>query len=408
MAPGRATMTIMKLPRRSFVAGMAAPVLADVTTSKVNPSYPRSVGDRIDPWLELYPKAFQHNLQFIRRRTGRPVIAVVKCNGYGLDHRVVGPILDPLPEVAALAVVTEEEAITLRDSGVRKPILLMDDFIESAAGELAARNITFAAFTADAGKRLTALAGRAGHPLNVQIYLDTGFHRMGMDWRQAEPWIVALAEDPAIRITGTFTELCEDFSFDKEQIARFGALTTKLTGRGVKLGPLHAIASKGIAKHPEAVFDMVRPGNMIYGIMPDDTEPAEFDIQVTYTLKARIIRIVRLEAGESAGYGRAFLTSKPTEVAVVKCGRTDGYIYRTGGKGTHVLIRSKLYPVVGRVSASHCLADLGLGHGAGVRDVVTLLGPEPGVRPYEIADTLGIGRYESFSLSARLPRYIVT
>jgi alanine racemase len=390
------------------MAGLTAPALAEVTASKTNPSYPRSIGDRIDPWIEVYPDAFKHNLRYIGKRTGRRVIAVVKCNGYGLDHRVVGPLLDPLPEVAALAVVTEEEAITLRDSGVRKPILLMDDFVESAADELAARNITIGVFTAGADKRLTALAKRAGRPIDIHLYLDTGFHRMGMDWRHAESWAANLAENPSVRITGTFTELCEDFSFDKEQITRFRTFTSKLAARGVKLGPLHAIASKGIANHPEAAFDLVRPGNMIYGILPDDSKQTDFDIQVAYRLKARIIRIVHLEAGESAGYGRAFMAAKPTEVAVIKCGRTDGYIYRTGGKGTHVLIHSKLYPVVGRVSASHCLADLGLGHNVAVRDVATLLGPEPGVRPYELADTLGLSRYESFNMSARLPRYVVT
>jgi alanine racemase len=103
------------------------------------------------------------------------------------------------------------------------------------------------------------------------------------------------------------------------------------------------------------------------------------------------------------------MAAKPTEAAaVIKRGRTYGYIYRTGGKGTHVLIHSKLYPVAGRVSASHCLADIGLGHNVAVRDVATLPGPEPGVPPEELADTLGLSRYESFHLSARLPRYVVT
>ncbi|MFQ5739689.1 MAG: alanine racemase [Acidobacteriota bacterium] len=406
----------MKLSRRDFVVGGAAigaavaqhEVEAGMTLGPAKRPHAAPPGDRFDPWIELDPAAFQKNVRYLSRRSGgRPVLAVVKCNGYGVGHQSVGPILDVFSEVAGFAVVTAEEALELREAGVRKPILLMDDFAESMAGDLAAHDITLAAYTRGINKRLTAVAKKVDRPIEIHPYLDTGFHRMGMDYRRAESWIEELAHNPAIRITGTFTELTEEVDFDREQIKRFKHLTEKLRQRGVELGRLHAVASHGITHHPDAFFDMVRPGNMVYGILPDDTAVEDVDIRVAYRMKARVIRIVPLHKGESTGYNRAYFADQDTDIAIVKCGRTDGYVYRTGGKGTHVLIKGRLYPVVAGVSGSHCFVDLGRRHGVRLRDIVTMLGPEPGVRPYQLADTLGLGRYEGFNISSRLPKYVV-
>jgi alanine racemase len=369
----------------------------------------QAAADRLDPWIELDARAFQSNLEFLAARTERPILAVVKCNGYGLDHRIVGPLLDSAPEVWGFAVVTAEEAVQLRDSGVRKPVLLMGDFTRSAEPELAERDITLAVYTVDAPGRPEAMARRTGKAINVHLYIDTGFHRLGMDYREAEPWVEALARSNAVAITGTMTELTQSHDFDKEQIARFTEFTRAIRRKGIELGPLHASASDGIINHPEGRFDMIRPGNLLYGVpasAADDDEAAS--VQVVYRMKTRVIRVVQLQKGETLGYDQAFAPDRETDVAIIKCGRTDGYVYRTLGRGSHALINGYPYPLVSAINSSHCYADLGKNHGVERLDVVTMIGPEKGIRPQDLAAmNQGLGRYEGFNLSARVPRYVV-
>ena len=364
--------------------------------------------DRLDPWIELDPAAFRSNLEFLAERSRKPIAAVVKCNGYGLDHRVVGPLLDPAPQVACFAVVTVEEALELRSSGVRKPILLMGDFMASAEMELADSDITLAVYTPDAPQRLAAMAEKTGRPVKVHPYIDTGFHRLGMDVRKSGPWVMELAASPAVEITGTMTELTQEGDFDKEQIRRFAEFGRTMAEKGVKLGPMHAAASDAIIKHPEGVFDMIRPGNLIYGIPanPADDEAAR-PVRVAFRMQARVIRVVELTQGETLGYNRGFAPDLDTDVAVIKCGRTAGYVYR-GGEGKAVaLINGKTYPLVSDINSSHCYADLGKNHGVERLDEVTLIGPEEGLRPQDLARVTGRSRYESFNIHTSVPKIVV-
>jgi alanine racemase len=407
----------MDLSRRKFVATAAsAMAMGSMACSGESETATVSTGgpidgiapDRLDPWIELEPAAFRNNLEFLTERCGRPIAAVVKCNGYGLDHRVLGPLLDPAPQIAFFAVVTVDEAIELRGSGVKKPILLMGDFIASAELELANNDITLAVYTPDAPRRLAALAERTGRAVRVHPYIDTGFHRLGMDVRVAEAWVTELAESSAASITGTMTELTQHGDFDKEQIRIFAEFGRTMANKGVELGPMHAAASDAIIKHPEGTFDMIRPGNLIYGIpaSPDDDEAAR-PVRVVFRMKARVIRIVELMAGETLGYSRGFAPDRETDVAIIKCGRTAGYVYR-GGQGEAVaLINGEKYPLVADINSSHCYAELGKNHGVQRLDVVTLIGPEDGIRPQDLARITQRSRYESFNIDARIPKIVV-
>jgi alanine racemase len=404
--------------RREFLAVAGASALGGPGRTQAKPTgwldldppaNPQPANDRIDPWIELDRAAFRTNLGFLAARAGRPILAVVKCNGYGLDHRVVGPLLDSAPEVWGLAVVNAEEAVQLRDSGVRKPVLLMGDFIASAEGDLSERDITLAVYTADAPDRLAAMARRTGRAVKVHLYIDTGFHRLGMDHRSAGPWVESLARSEAVAITGTMTELTQRHEFDRLQIARFAEFADAMQSKGIGLGLLHASASDGIINHPEGRFDMIRPGNLIYGIpasAADDEEAAP--VRVVYRMKTRVIRVVQLQKGETLGYDQAFAPERETDVAIIKCGRTDGYVYRQLGQGSHALIKGRPYPLVSAINSSHCYADLGKNHGIERLDVVTMIGPEEGLRPQDLAAmNQGLGRYEGFNISARVPKYLM-
>lgn len=363
-----------------------------------------------DPWLEIDGAALTRNVTELSRLVGgRPIFAVVKNNAYGLGLRTVGPLLDPLDAIAGLAVVKVDEAMALADAGVRKPILLMGLAAESDALELARRNVRLSPFWPDAGAQLSRIARSLGHPVPVHLYLDTGMNRLGMPYYRAEPWIKEIAARPEIRIEGTFMSFTEDRAFDPEQLARFRNLAAEVSRSGVSLGKLHAASSFGLFFTRDAYLDMVRPGLALYGAYPEGAAELKLAaLTPALRLKARVVDVQQLREGDSVSYDRPYIAAKPTWIAVLPVGHTDGYP-RSAVKGCQVLVRDRLYPVIAAVSASHTILELGDTRTVEVGDEATLLGPDHAeITPNAVAAKAGISVYDVLMhLSGLLPKMVV-
>ena len=367
--------------------------------------------DRFDPWVEVIPKNLEQGIGEVRRLSGnRPILAVVKNNGYGLGLGTVGRIFQDNPNVFGFAVVKGEEALKLRSAGVQKPILLMGMFSKDQGRELAEAQVEFSVFTSDAAARMLPLARATGRPVAVHFYLDTGMGRMGMSFRNALPWMIELGGHPEIHVHGTFTELGEDREFDPEQLHRFLDLTQKARDAGVDTGRLHAAASNGVFHLPDGHLDLVRPGIALFGSYPSDPagEREMATLRSALRLRARVVRVSHLEEGDGVGYGRPWVAERPTWIATLPVGHADGYP-REAVKGAQVLIRGRLYPVIGGVSASHCIVKLGDHLSAQVGDEVTLMGPDdPALEPSTMAETLGVSVYDLLMhTNPSLPRFLV-
>ena len=273
----------MAISRRVFLSGSAAAlgapaiVVRDRRRRNIMPTAPagrlcRRAAPRAvrgyDPAIDVYVEAIHHNVAEVARIcSGRPILAVVKNNGYGLGLANVGPILDALDAVSGLAVVKPDQAIALRDAGVRKPILLMGLFSEQDAEELVARGIRLAPYTDGVHRVLGRLAAKLNREIPVHLYLDTGMNRVGVPYRKAVPWIEAIANEPGIRIEGAFTCFTEE-DFDSEQLRRLLDVTSTAQRRGADLGHLHAASSHGVFFRPNAHLDLVRPGLALFGAYP--------------------------------------------------------------------------------------------------------------------------------------------
>ena len=165
----------------SRVPTAAAPIAATLRDSS------------FDPWIEIDAAAFKRNIAAIERRVdGRPILAVIKNNGYGAGVVEVARILNPLDAVAGLAVVKLHEAVTLRDAGVSKPILLLGPFAATELVEIVARRIMPMVYT-PIGDAIDRAAARVGRPVPIHICVDTGIGRVGVPFRQALPLITDLA-----------------------------------------------------------------------------------------------------------------------------------------------------------------------------------------------------------------------
>ena len=156
--------------------------------------------DSFDPWVEILAGAIRNNVRELHRYSGSRLLAVIKNNANGIGLRDIGPILDPMDEVYGLAVARADEALALREVGVKKPIVLMAHASRDEAELLVREGVTLSLFHDNARVELERLAERMGRPIPVHLYIDTGMNRVGMPYRRALSWMEGLAESEAISI----------------------------------------------------------------------------------------------------------------------------------------------------------------------------------------------------------------
>jgi alanine racemase len=366
----------------------------------------RAAPRNYEAWLELDENALRHNAREVARLAGRSVLAVVKNNAYGLGIAGVGTVLDSVDEVTGLAVVKPAEALALRAAGVRKPVLFMGRADVETGIELARRDVRLAWLTGVRDEPLAAIARAVGHPVSVHVYIDSGMGRMGTRHHEALPAIESLARAEYARIEGTFTELAESDEYDAEQIVRFSALVDSMRQRGIRPGTLHAASSHALFFRPDIRLDIVRPGLALYGAYPAGARAQNLaDLRPAFRLCARVARVVRLNAGDGVSYGRNYVAEQPTWIATIPVGHADGYP-RQAVRGAEVLIGGRLYRVIGAVSASHTIAEIGDEQTVAVGDTATFVGPDdPAIHPNTLAERAGISVYDVLMhLSAELPK----
>ena len=394
----------------SALAGESA-LAGPPSARQANLARARKLGDRFDPWIEVEAAAFAHNLAEVRRlSTRRPILAVIKNNAYGLDLTTTAALLGPMPGVAGFAVVKAEAAIALKEAGVRKPVYLMALFSESMAPELARLGIVPCLYSDDALQLIDVMARTVGRPIDAQVYLDTGMSRMGIPYHKALPWIESVVSSGQVRVAGVFTGFTEDPEFDREQLRRFTSVTSQASEAGFSLGIRHAASSAAVFELPESHLDMVRPGMALYGGYPNDPvlQRAKASLRCAFRLKARVVRVEKLRRGDSVSYGRNYVAKEPTWVATLPVGHTDGFP-RKAVEGGRVLIGARTYPVIGAVSASHTIVEVGSDPIVAVGEVVTLLGPDaPEIDPNQLSVKAGVSIYDLFMhLNPSLPRVSV-
>ena len=318
--------------------------------------------------------------------------------------------MEPLSEITAFAVVKLDAAIMLREAGIKKPVHLMAKFPRSAAKDLAANQIVPCLIDEDALDVIHPMVKAMGGPVSAQVYLDTGMSRMGIPYRRALPILKKIARSGNVSLKGVFMGFTEEPDFDREQLRRLLSIVDKSNKAGIKLGTLHAASSSAVFDFPDAHLDMVRPGMALYGGYPNDPEKQSKlgTLISTINLKARTVRVEKLRKGESVSYGRNYIAEKPTWVATIPVGHTDGFP-RKAVEGARVLIGEKTYPVIGAVSASHSIVEVGNKKSVQVGDVATLIGSgAPEIDPNWISAKTGASVYDLFMhLNPTLPRVVI-
>lgn len=328
----------------------------------------------------IHLDAIYRNIEEVRKRIGADVriMAIVKANAYGHGAvEVAGAIRD---KVYGFAVATVREAITLRESGVDNPILVLGYVCKAEYETVIRNNIIFALLTKDMAADISECAGRIGIKAKCHIKVNTGMNRIGFP---ADTDSVNAIEE----ITGYENLDCEgifmhfatadssDKTYSAEQYDRFMHMLNELENRNVHFKIRHCANSATIIDMPEYSLDMVREGIILYGLKPSDEVDPEMKYYPALELKSHVIFIKELAAGESVSYGRTYITDHDIRVATVAIGYADGYPRSLSNRG-YVLIHGRKAPVIGRICMDQMMVDITGIDGVQVEDVVTVVGKD--------------------------------
>jgi alanine racemase len=400
----------MALNRRQLLWASATVAGCKLQGGAEEPAPTASSVNGPDARIELDRAAIQHNIEQIRSRVGeRPVMGVIKCNAYG--HGLV-PFAKELAAagVEHLAVGKLDEALRLRAAGLGGTILNFGPFADAEAEGIVGAEISQAVWT-DQVARLDAAAAKLGSKAKVHVNVDTGLGRVGVVYREAPAFLKTLGALKNVVIEGVFTALAEDPEHDPEQLSRLETIATGAKKAGIEIGLRHAASSAAVIDQPEAHLDMVRPGIALYGFYPNtrtrDARP--IDLRPVLSLRAKVVMVKTLQPGDAVGYHRAFVAEKPTRLATIPVGYSDGFPPKVIGKA-EVLIRGKRFPLVGMVTANHCEANLGDDASIAIGDEAVLIGAQGDERiaGETLSDAAGFSEYKlGIGMSALLPRIVV-
>ncbi|MDF3932493.1 alanine racemase [Pseudomonas citronellolis] len=342
-------------------------------------------------------QALRHNYRLAREVSGARALAVVKADAYG--HGAVRCAQALEAEADGFAVACIEEALELREAGIRAPILLLEGFFEASELELIERHdlwcVVHSAWQLEAIER-----ARPGKPLTLWLKMDSGMHRVGFfpqDYAGALARLQALPHVAKVVLMSHFARADElGCARTEEQVATFEAVRAGL-GNEVSLRN-----SPGILGWPSVPSDWVRPGIMLYGATPfEQAHPLADQLRPVMTLESKIIGVRELPAGEPVGYGARFVAERPVRVGVVAMGYADGYP-RHAPDGTPVFIDGKPSRIIGRVSMDMLTVELTDLPGATLGSRVELWGPN--VPASELASRCGSIPYQLFCNLKRVPR----
>lgn len=314
--------------------------------------------------MEVDIDALLHNLAFYRSRL-KPqtrLMAMVKASSYGAGKVEVAAALQ-WSGVDYLTVAYADEGVELRRGGITLPIMVMNPE-ESAFEDIINYRLEPDIYSLRILDRFAACAAAMDAKVPIHIEFDTGMHRLGYSEADVERLAQRLNEvADTLVVRSIFSHLaCSEDplmdTFTRQQIDCLQRCSERLKallpGGGADV-ICHILNSSGITRFPEAQMDMVRLGIGLYGISPEPDVQAQ--LREVSRLVTRISQIKDIPVGDSVGYNRAWVATRPTRLAILPIGYADGLNRHLGGHG-HVMIAGRKAPIVGKVCMDMCFVDV--------------------------------------------------
>lgn len=353
-------------------------------------------------WAEINLTNLAHNYVLIKKMVSKKVriMACVKADAYGHGIIPVSKRLESL-NIDYLSVASVDEAINLRKSGIKTPVLVLGAILKSDIGPLLKYNITPTLCDREIASAISAFCCRAKKKKKVHVKIDTGMGRIGVLYEDAFSFVKYICGLKNISIEGVFTHLpCADSNpeFTFYQLDIFEQLIEGLRQAKINIPMVHAANSLGILRYRQSHFNTIRPGLILYGLSSSDKPLKGF--RPVLSLKTRAVFIKKVPKGWGISYGHTYITNRDTTVVTLPIGYGDGYP-RNLSNLAPVIIRGRLLKVNGTVCMDQMMVDAGV---LKVRkgDEVILIGSQgksritaehlaklAGTIPYEIVCGLG-------------------
>lgn len=370
---------------------------------------------RMRTWAEIDLDAVEHNFNVVRNALPEEIklLAVIKANAYGHGAVQIAKLLEGKADYFAVAMT--DEALELRENGIKTPILILGHVSKFDFKTLVKHSVTCTVSDLDEASVLAKEAQNQGKTVSVHIAIDTGMSRIGFaPSDSAIEEIRKISYLDGIEIEGIFSHFaaadCVDKSYAELQLSRFSDFCKNLDNAGIKIPIKHLYNSAAISDLPPH-FDMVREGIILYGLKPSD-EVEYLNIEPIWqvmSLRTHITQIKTLPADIPVSYGCTYTTKNDTRVATLCAGYADGVPRLLSNKGS-VLIKGKRAPIIGRVCMDQFMVDVTHIPEAATGDTATIFGTDGDltITADEVAATAQTIGYETVcNINRRVPRVYI-
>lgn len=359
-------------------------------------------------WVEVDRTALADNVAKIRSRVGdRQILVLVKADGYG--HGAVETARTVLAAGAdRVGVARIHEGAHLRRSGIEGVVHVLEPFHPDDLAEYVRFDLVATVCDLPAAQALSAHGESTGRKPRAHLKVDTGMARLGLHDSRDLEMIERILSLPGVDWEGIFTHFSradDDREATSAQIARFDALLARLESRGLRPPVAHAANSAAIFRHPEAWYQMVRPGIAIYGYPPDGQ--TETGLVPVLRLRSTVRHLSWKEAGQAVSYGGTWVASRRTRLAVLPLGYGDGF-WRGNSNRLEVEINGTMCPQVGRICMDQMMVDVTDLPEVELGDAAWIIGPGAALSAERLAKNLDTIVYEVLcDLGRRLERVFI-
>ena len=350
------------------------------------------------------------NLKAIREKTSpAKVMVILKANAYGHGLDAVARHLAPHADYIGVAVL--EEGILLREMGIRTPILVLGGIWEEQIPDFIQHDLTLTASSVERLQQIDRAAAQLRKKAIVHLKIDTGMERIGVHYYNAHTLQEAALGCKHVITEGIYSHFAnsdaENLDHALLQLARFNEVLDFYPKHSLPFPPLRHIANSGaILQIPEATFDMVRPGILLYGVYPSDEVKRSVKVTPALSWSSKVVYFKVTQPKHPISYGSIWQSKRETRVATIPVGYGDGYFRAMSGKAK-VIIRGVKVPQVGRICMDQMVVNLGA-NGSGYNgDDVTLIGQQGDyqITAEDLARWAGTIPYEILTnINTRVPR----
>lgn len=355
--------------------------------------------------LQVDLDAIKNNIEKIKETVGDniDIMPIIKDNAYGTQLNTQIDFLNELG-IRIVGVAIVDEGVYLRKLGYKGEIFVLNQPMKNEIQAIIDNDLIIGVGSIDFLSEL----GKYEDRVKIHIEIGTGMGRTGIRPSRIEEYLEEALKYDNIILDGIYTHFsCSDC--DKEytlkQIESFNSALKFIKEKKINLRYIHACNSAGIVNFPEAHFNLVRPGIILYGYLPDE-ELKHIGLKPSLSLKSQISFLKTVKCGTGISYGRSFVTQRESKIATVPLGYADGIRRALSNKGK-VVINGQIAPIVGKVCMDCFMVDVTDIDEVNVGDDV-FIWDNKNITVEDIADIYDTINYEVMvSISSRVQREFI-